>query len=75
MAPHLQENQPSFTETLFRHSFIGTWFDLRSLQALLGHASLNTTLMYTQLTEVEQQNSRNTMEQLTNELPLEWRTI
>ncbi|MCL1079889.1 integrase [Parashewanella spongiae] len=44
-----------------------------SLQTLLGHASLNTTLMYTQLTEVAQQSSRNTMEQMTNELPLEWR--
>ncbi len=47
--------------------------DLRSLQTLLGHASLNTTLVYTKLTEVTQQNSRDTINQLTDELPLDWR--
>ncbi len=48
--------------------------DLRSLQTLLGHASLNTTLIYTKLTEVTQQNSRDIINTLTDELPLEWRT-
>ncbi len=48
--------------------------DLHSLQTLLGHTSLNSTLIYTKLTEVTQQNSRDIINTLTDELPLKWKT-
>lgn len=46
--------------------------DLRSLQILLGHGSLNTTARYTQLTEVKQQDAVRIINQLTDNLALVW---
>jgi site-specific recombinase XerD len=46
--------------------------DLRSLQVLLGHASLNTTAKYAHLTPIKQHSNALAINQLTDNLTLNW---
>ncbi|HAS6112259.1 TPA: tyrosine-type recombinase/integrase [Vibrio vulnificus] len=46
--------------------------DLRSLQILLGHASLNTTARYTQLTQLKLHDANQALNQLADRLHLDW---
>jgi len=46
--------------------------DLRSLQILLGHSSLNTTARYTQLTQLKLHDANQALNRLADRLQLDW---
>ncbi|MCL1037458.1 tyrosine-type recombinase/integrase, partial [Shewanella submarina] len=59
-----------------RHSYathlLEQGLDLRSVQSLLGHNSLNTTARYTRLTHITRQHTAKAINQLTDCLALTW---
>ena len=64
---------PDATVHTLRHSFathlVEAGASLHTVQALLGHKQINTTMVYLHLTHSSDQNSRVLVERLTQGLP------
>ncbi len=63
---------PHYLRHCFATHLLEGGLDLRSLQVLLGNASLNTTARYTQLTQLKQKDTAIAINQLADKLVLDW---
>ncbi|MEZ9197562.1 tyrosine-type recombinase/integrase [Shewanella sp. 10N.286.54.B9] len=74
--PFILNIHKSISPHNLRHSYathlLEQGLDLRSVQSLLGHNSLNTTARYTRLTQITRKNTVEAINQLTNDLALKW---